>query len=287
MGNVDYKELKKGGFMRQIQKDHFSMRLKSVGGHLTAQQLKTIQDVAEKYGHGYIHLTARQGVEIPFININDVNNVKKELADGGVKVGVCGPRVRTITACQGNGICPSGLINTVDIAEELDKRYGGRELPHKFKFGITGCCNNCLKAEENDLGIKGGVEPAWNSSACSFCGLCEAVCPAKAIEVNKADKQLKFDLDKCIYCGKCLKVCPSSAWTGRHGYILSFGGLYGNKISVGKRLLPLIFSEDVLYKIIDATLAFFEKNARQGERFGSALDRVGWDLLKKELLKVL
>lgn len=29
---VDYKELKKGGFMRQRQKDHFSMRLKSVGG---------------------------------------------------------------------------------------------------------------------------------------------------------------------------------------------------------------------------------------------------------------
>ena len=46
------KLLKKGGFMRQIQKDHFSMRLKSVGGHLTAQQLKTIQDV----GLGYITL---------------------------------------------------------------------------------------------------------------------------------------------------------------------------------------------------------------------------------------
>ena len=167
MGNVDYKELKKGGFMRQIQKDHFSMRLKSVGGHLTAQQLKTIQDVAEKYGQGYIHLTARQGVEIPFININDVDNVKKELADGGVKVGVCGPRVRTITACQGNSICPSGLINTVDIAEELDKRYGGRELPHKFKFGFTGCHNNCLKTEENDLGVKGGTLPAWKPSACS------------------------------------------------------------------------------------------------------------------------
>ena len=32
--SIDYKELKKGGFMRQKQKDCFSMRLKSVGGHL-------------------------------------------------------------------------------------------------------------------------------------------------------------------------------------------------------------------------------------------------------------
>ena len=34
--SIDYKELKKGGFMRQKQKDCFSMRLKSVGGHFTA-----------------------------------------------------------------------------------------------------------------------------------------------------------------------------------------------------------------------------------------------------------
>ncbi len=64
-------------------------------------------------------------------------------------------RVRTVTACQGNTICPSGNIDSYDIAVKLDERYFGRELPHKFKFGVTGCQNNCLKAEENDVGIKG------------------------------------------------------------------------------------------------------------------------------------
>ena len=66
---IDYKELKKGGFMRQKQKDIFSMRLKSVGGHFTAEQLNTISQVATKYGQGYIHLTSRQGIEIPFNQI--------------------------------------------------------------------------------------------------------------------------------------------------------------------------------------------------------------------------
>ena len=98
---VDYKELKKGGFMRQRQKDHFSMRLKSVGGHFTAAQLGTVQKVAEQYGKGYVHLTSRQGIEIPFIRLEDIDAVKKALHEGGVSVGVCGPRVRTITACQG------------------------------------------------------------------------------------------------------------------------------------------------------------------------------------------
>ena len=92
---VDYKELKKGGFMRQRQKDHFSMRLKSVGGHFTAAQLGTVQKVAEQYGKGYVHLTSRQGIEIPFIRLEDIDAVKKALHEGGVSVGVCGPRVRT------------------------------------------------------------------------------------------------------------------------------------------------------------------------------------------------
>ena len=69
---IDYKELKKGGFMRQKQKDTFSMRLKSVGGHFTAAQLGTVQQVAEKFGAGYIHLTSRQGIEIPFIKAEDI-----------------------------------------------------------------------------------------------------------------------------------------------------------------------------------------------------------------------
>ena len=173
--SVDYKELKKGGFMRQKQKDCFAMRLKSVGGHFTAAQLK-----------GYVHLTSRQGIEIPYIKLQDIDEVKAALKAGGVEVGVCGPRVRTITACQGAATCPSGLIDTVKLANEFDKRYGGRELPHKFKFGFTGCHNNCLKAEENDMGIKGGVLPKWSAESCMYCGVCEAVCPEKAIAVFTA-----------------------------------------------------------------------------------------------------
>ena len=116
MAKVDYATLKKGGFMRQKQKNNFSLRLACVGGTLTAENLKKIAEVAEKYGDGYVHLTSRQGVEIPFIKLDDIDDVKDDLAKGGCKPGVCGPRVRTVTACQGNAVCPSGNINSYDIA---------------------------------------------------------------------------------------------------------------------------------------------------------------------------
>lgn len=275
--STNYKELKKGGFMRQRQPNYFSMRLKSVGGHFTASQLATIQNVAETFGKGYIHLTSRQGIEIPFIHLDNVDAVKKTLAEGGVQVGVCGPRVRTITACQGNAICPSGLIDTVHLAEEFDKRYGGRELPHKFKFGFTGCRNNCLKAEENDMGVKGGVKPVWHAANCTFCGLCKVVCPQKIITVDKISKSVTLDENSCLYCGKCIKSCPSEAWRGENGFVISFGGLYGNRIAVGKNFLPIIFDESKLFKIVDAALKFFADNAKAGERFRNTLDRVGWE----------
>ena len=83
MAKTDYAALKKGGFMRQKQKDNFSLRLAVVGGTLTTENLRKIAEVAEKYGDGHVHLTSRQGVEIPFVKLQDIDEVKDSLAQGG------------------------------------------------------------------------------------------------------------------------------------------------------------------------------------------------------------
>jgi anaerobic sulfite reductase subunit C len=280
---VDYKELKKGGFMKQIHKDQFSVRLRIAGGQVEANQLKKIYEIAEKYGKGYVHLTSRQSIEIPFIKLEDIEEFKKELASVGLEPGACGPRMRTVTSCQGSKICPSGLIDTTSIARELDEKYNGKELPHKFKIGLTGCRNNCLKAEENDLGIKGGSKPEWDQSECSFCGLCQAVCPTKAIKVQRQNQELSFDEDSCIYCGKCVKSCPVNAWEGKNGYLLYFGGMFGNQIQIGKQLIPIIFNKEDLNTAVEIAIEFFESHANSGERFGKTLERVGEELLINQL----
>jgi dissimilatory sulfite reductase (desulfoviridin) alpha/beta subunit len=271
----DYATLKKGGFMKQKQKDHFSLRLSVVGGQVSAEQLAAITEVAEKYGHGYIHLTSRQGIEIPFIKLEDIDEVKEALAKGGAKPGVCGPRVRTITACQGAAVCPNGCIETEELAQELNDRYFGRELPHKFKFGITGCQNNCLKAEENDLGIKGGVEVEWKKDACINCGVCEKVCHSGAITIR--DKAIEIDREKCNYCGRCVFSCPTDAYETTPGFLVSFGGLFGNSINKGQEIIPFVKDKETLFRICDAALQFFDENAKSGERFKFTIDRIGKD----------
>ena len=278
---VDYAALKKGGFMRQKQKGCFSLRLAVVGGNLTAENIKTVAEVAEKYGHGYVHMTSRQGIEIPFIKVEDINEVKEELAKGGVGTGVCGPRVRTITACQGAAICPSGCIDTYTLAKELDARYFGRELPHKFKFGVTGCQNNCLKAEENDVGIKGGMTVECNHDDCIQCGVCVKACREGALRME--DGKIVIDREKCNNCARCVKSCPTDAWGGEPGYIVSFGGLFGNKIYKGEQIVPIIRDKETLFRVTDAAISFFEKHANAGERFRLTLERIGKEEFKKEV----
>ncbi len=282
---VDYSTLKKGGFMRQKQKNNFSLRLRVVGGNVTAGQLAKIAEVAEKYGDGHVHLTSRQSIEIPFIKLEQIDEVKNALGEGGVEPGVCGPRVRTITACQGSAICPSGCIDTYALAQELDERYFGRELPHKFKFGITGCQNNCLKAEENDLGIKGGIKVQWKEQDCIHCGVCEKVCRVNAITVQNG--KITVDTGKCNFCGRCVKSCPTDAWEQKSGYIVSFGGLFGNSIAKGEPIVPFIEDHDTLMRVCDAAIEFFAQNANPSERFRFTLDRVGHDKFREVILNAV
>lgn len=278
---VDYAALKKGGYMRQKQKGYGSLRLAVVGGNLTAENIKTVAEVAEKYGRGYVHMTSRQGIEIPFIKVEELAEVKEALAKGGVGTGVCGPRVRTVTACQGSEVCPSGCIDTYTLAKELDERYFGRELPHKFKFGVTGCQNNCLKAEENDVGIKGGMNIEYKEDDCISCGVCVKACRQDALKM--VDGKIELDAQKCNHCGRCVKSCPVDAWKGTPGYIVSFGGTFGNNIYKGEELLPLIPDKETLFRVTDAAIDFFEKNANPSERFRKTLQRVGEEDFRSQL----
>jgi dissimilatory sulfite reductase (desulfoviridin) alpha/beta subunit len=193
--------------------------------------------------------------------------------------------VRTITACQGEAVCPSGCIDTYALAKELDDRYFARELPHKFKFGVTGCQNNCLKTEENDVGIKGGIRVEWIPEQCIQCGVCVKACRTDAITMT--DGKISVDESKCNYCGRCTKSCPADAYKESHGYIVSFGGLFGNSISKGETIVPFIEDHDVLMKVCDTAIQFFDDNANAGERFKFTIDRIGWDKLEEKIKEVV
>jgi len=284
MAKYNIKELKSGGLMKQKEKDLFSLRLRIVGGFIKSGQLIKLSEIADKYAKGYLHLTTRQGIEIPHVDFKDFEEVKAKLSEVELQMGACGQRVRTVTACQGVE-CRYGLIDCLSLAREIDKKYfglGGH--PHKFKIGITGCPNSCIKPQENDLGIMGRLRKNFLKESCTYCGLCAEVCPVGAIKVDKEKQTIVFDAKKCIGCGGCVYSCPTNAWQKRdEGYTIFVGGKMGKFPVLGVKAFDFIDTKNKVLEIIEKTLAFFKLEGVAGERFRETLDRVGIEKYKEQV----
>lgn len=280
---VDIDEFKRIGIIAQRQKDTYLIRLRTVGGDLGVGELATIARVAETFGRGEVHLTTRQAVEIPFVHADDLKAAREELEQNGIVLGVCGPRGRGIVACPGTAVCSSGIIETRELAAELDAEYLRKEAPHKFKIGVSGCPNNCSKPVENDVGVMGGVLPGWDREACISCRLCISICPVGAIEEHH--NAFVLDERKCIHCGLCIRNCSASAWTAKKtGYTLYLGGTMGKKPRLGTRAKALIETKEELLRLIRRAFAYFLANGRKKERFGHMLDRIGVEKAFAEIL---
>lgn len=155
IASTEIQKLKARGILAQKTAGYFTVRLSLHGGHVPADKLQAIARIAQRHGCGAVHLTARQGMEIPAVPADRVAAVEQELAEAGLASGGTGPRVRGIIACPGIS-CRSGLIDTQAMAAWLGEEIGGYgPLPHKFKIAITGCPNSCVKPRENDVGIAG------------------------------------------------------------------------------------------------------------------------------------
>ena len=94
-------------FMARQRQDGFvTVRFKSAAGKLTTAQLLAINELAEKFGDGFITLTSRQEISIPFIKKEDFDAVERFCAENGLQISPIGTILKQVTACQGLQSCP-------------------------------------------------------------------------------------------------------------------------------------------------------------------------------------
>jgi dissimilatory sulfite reductase (desulfoviridin) alpha/beta subunit len=278
---TDNDYLKDKGFLSQRQDDYFSLRLHVAGGNLTSENLRAIADAADKFGNGYIHVTSRQGIEVPFVHIDNVERISSMMHNEGISPGASGKKIRAVVACQGNRVCKNGIIDCQDICEKIDEKYFGQPIPHKFKIAVTGCPASCLKAQENDFGIMGTVQPKFVKYNCVTCGLCKKTCKVGAISI--ADGVLTLDPEKCIMCGDCIRVCKKDAMqVAKDGFTIFVGGRVGRKPRMGIRILKTV-SEPVMFEVLERTVAYYRENALEDERIIDVIDRCGIDNVERSI----
>lgn len=284
MANLSEKDIlrvKGLGFLHNRNSDTFSARCVSKNGTFSAEQMRHLADCAEKYGNGRLCMTSRLAIEMPGIHLDDVENVQNHVAEVGLLIGGTGAKIRPLTSCKGT-TCVYGNADTQKICAELFDEFflgwGKVALPHKFKIGIGGCPNSCMKPSLNDFGIEAHKIPVYDMDKCRGCGKCVPAnrCPMKAMTV--ADGKMVVDPALCNDCGLCIGKCPFGVTPAvdEPVFAVYVGGTWGKKTRMGTRL-NRYYTRDELNDVMEKTILWFRENAYQKERLGAAIDRVGVD----------
>jgi len=142
-----------------------TISLKPVGGapgDATAEQMRVIADLAERYSADEMRATHEQNIVLPHVGLGDLPAVWRALA----AVGLDAPNkglVSDIIACPGLDYCALATARSIPVAQDIARRLAPREQEiGPLSIKISGCINACGHHHVGHIGIlgldKGGVE---------------------------------------------------------------------------------------------------------------------------------
>ncbi|ADL50768.1 sulfite reductase subunit C [Clostridium cellulovorans] len=300
MLDINTKGLKKNAFRVTKERGKTAIRIRVPGGHMEVKYLSTLQEVAEKFGNGTLHITIRQGFELPGIDMKDMPEVNKMLQPviEGLEInqevpgkGYTAAGTRNVSACIGNRVCPFANYDTTTFANKIEKAIFPND--YHVKIALTGCPNDCIKARMQDFGIIGMTEPQYDPYRCIGCQACVTNCKKRATGALSFENfKVVRDHSKCIGCGECVGKCPTNAWTrsAEKYYKLAIMGRTGKKNPRLAQDFITWVDEESIIKIIlntyDYIHEYIDKDAPGGkEHIGYIVDRTGYQEYKKWALK--
>ena len=294
--DINTKKIKKNAFRVTKVRGIAASRIRVPGGHLPVEHFDAIKKIAQDYGNGTVHITTRQGFEIPGIKMQDIDKVNELLQPivEGLAInqhqkggGYTSSGTRNIAACIGNRVCPYANYDSTALAKKIENAVFPNDF--HFKIALTGCPNDCIKSRMNDFGIIGMTDPQYDAARCVGCGACEKACRLKSTNALALENfKIKHDSVKCVGCGECVIACPTRAFTRSREkyYRLAIMGRTGKKNPrLGEDFITWCDADSII-KIITNTYAFVKEHINLGapggkEHIGYIIDRTGFEEYKK------
>ncbi|GHG87181.1 nitrite/sulfite reductase [Pseudodonghicola xiamenensis] len=144
-----------------------SISLKTPGqtpGDATAEQMRAMAELAERYGYDELRISHEQNVILPHVHKSDLPQLHATLKQHGLATANIG-LISDIIACPGMDYCALATARSIPIAQEIATRFEELKLEHDIgpmKIKISGCINACGHHHVGHIGILGldraGVE---------------------------------------------------------------------------------------------------------------------------------
>src|SRR6201986_3711800 len=144
----------------ELDDRYFMLRVRIDGGQLSAGQLRVISDISGRYARGTADVTARQNIQLHWIEIESAPAIWEALEAVGLSTTeACGDTPRVILGCPLAGIDADEVIDATPQIQEVNRRYIGSpefsNRPRKFKTAMSGCPAQCTVHEINDIAFVG------------------------------------------------------------------------------------------------------------------------------------
>ena len=148
----------------ELEDEYFMMRVRSDGGRLSLDQLRTIATISTEFGRDTADISDRQNIQLHWIRIEDVPEIWRRLESVGLSTAeACGDVPRVILGSPVAGVAIDEILDGTPAIHEilsrhlLDPQYSN--LPRKFKSAISGSPKLDVAHEINDISFVGVVHP--------------------------------------------------------------------------------------------------------------------------------
>ncbi len=146
------------GIYGQRQAGVQMVRIKIPFGGITANQLRRVAELADRFTTGVGHVTTRQDIQLHFAELKDVPTIMRGLAEVGLTTReACANTVRNVTGCHLAGVCQGEVFDITPyaktVAYHLLRNPLNQSLPRKFKIAFSGCKHDCALTPIHDIGL--------------------------------------------------------------------------------------------------------------------------------------
>ncbi|UUZ43596.1 nitrite/sulfite reductase [Janibacter limosus] len=147
-----------------ISDSRFMMRVRSDGGQLTTEQVRTIAGISTDFARDTADISDRQNIQLHYVQIEDVPEIWRRLESVGLSTTeACGDCPRTMIASPVAGIEKDEIVDGTPALQEIKRKFIGNpefsNLPRKYKTAISGSPTHDIAHEINDISFVGVVHP--------------------------------------------------------------------------------------------------------------------------------